>query len=177
VSQMAKFYDVPSCIASATATCCQSHQLMAHLGSTHVFSSMMNVCEIGGAGALEGAAQFSLEALVLNDEIRSFSKRITQGIDINEDTLAVEAIAAAAKKGEYVSSPHTMKHLRKENRFKPNLIDWQPYEIWAEDAKTIIDRAHERTRKLIDTYQVPPLDESIQQELDKVVQIADQELG
>lgn len=177
VSQMAKFYDVPSCIASATATCCQSHQLMAHLGSTHVFSSMMNVSEIGGAGALDGAAHFSPEALVLNDEMMAFSKRMAKGIDINEGSLAVEAIAAVAEKGEYLSSPHTLKYLRQENRFKPNLFDWQPHETWAKNATTIIDRAHERTRKLVETYKVPPLDEGIQRELDKVVQKADQELG
>ena len=177
VSQLARFYDVPCCISSPTISCCQSHQMMAQLGSSQVFSSMINVSEIGGAAGLDGAAHFSPQALVLTDEITAYSKRITEGININKDTIAVQTIADVAEKGEFVSSPHTLKYLRQDNRFKPNLMDWQPYETWAETPSTIIDRAHERTQKIIKTYEVPPLDESIQQELDKVVQIADQELG
>jgi len=177
VSQLARQYDLPSCVSSPSVSCCQSHQLMAHLGSSQVFSSMVNVSEIGGTGALDGANHFSPEALVLTDEIMAYSKRMVKGVNINQDTLGVQAIIETVEKGEYVSSPHTMKFLREESRFKPNLMDWQPYETWAKDASTIIDRAHVRTRKLIDTHEVPPLDEAVQRELDKVVKIADQELG
>jgi len=176
VSQLARNYDIPSCVSSPSVSCCQSHQLMAHLGSAQVFSSMVNVSEIGGAGALEGANHFSPEALVLTDEIMAFSKRMVKGININEDTLGVQAITETVEKGEYVSSPHTMKFLREESRFKPNLMDWQPHETWINEASTIIDRAHDRSRKLIETHEVPPLDEAVQRELDKVVELADQEL-
>lgn len=176
-SQLAQFYDIPGSMPCPMLSSCQPQQMVTQLGLSKMFASMIKNTEIGGIGGLQGGTHYSHEALVLADEIGAFNKRIHEGLDINEQTLAVQAIVEDGQKGQYLSSPHTMKYLRKENRFSPRLFDWRNFEASVQDSKSLMERAQDRAQHLIKTYNPIPLDEYIQKELDTIVQTADQELG
>jgi trimethylamine---corrinoid protein Co-methyltransferase len=175
--QLARFYDIPCCVNSPIVSSWQSHQAILQLGQANLFSTMVQSTEIGGFGGLQGGTHFSQEALVLADEIVAFSKRLQEGFEINEETLAVDAIITEAEKGQYLTSPHTMKFLRQESRFAPNLLDWRSFEASRQDPETIIDRAHTRAKKMLDAYEGIPLDNHLHKELDAMVQKADETLA
>jgi len=76
---------------------------------------------ISGAGSLASLTVASHEQLVIDNEIIRILRKISNGIKINDDTLALEAIAAAAEDQPYLLQQHTLKHLRSDEIFIPDL--------------------------------------------------------
>ena len=74
-----------------------------------------------------------------------------------------------------MSDPHTFSFLRKEERFEPALFDRRPYTPWEADGDTILDRAREKEIGILGHHEVPPLEEQLQNELDRIIQCADRE--
>ena len=66
------------------------------------------------AGMLESMQCVAYELYVIDDEIIGQACRILQGISTGEDHLALEAIREVGPGGNYLLSPHTMAHLRRE---------------------------------------------------------------
>jgi len=66
------------------------------------------------AGMLESMLCIAYEQYVMDDEIIGHGCRILEGINTDDDHLAYEAIMEVGPGGNYITSPHTMRHLRKE---------------------------------------------------------------
>jgi len=78
-----------------------------------------------GMGRLEGTT--SPEAMVIDNEIVDYALRFAQGIEVNDDTLAVDVIDKAGPGGHYLGEKHTLKHFRE--RWMPRL-DVDSLETW-----------------------------------------------
>jgi trimethylamine---corrinoid protein Co-methyltransferase len=76
---------------------------------------------ISGAGSLASLTVASHEQLVIDNEMIRILRKIISGIKINDDTLALEAISAAAEDQPYLLQQHTLKHLRSDEVFIPDL--------------------------------------------------------
>lgn len=72
------------------------------------------------SGMMNSYACISPEKLIVDFEIVGMVKRYLRGVSVNEDTLAVDAIAAAGIGGEFISSDHTLEHMRDE-MFYPDI--------------------------------------------------------
>jgi trimethylamine--corrinoid protein Co-methyltransferase len=91
---------------------------------------------------------------VMDDEIISMARVIERGIEVNEETLAVEQINNVGPGGHYLYEDHTMKWFRKH--WMPTLMDRNSYENWeAQGRKTMKDRVLEKTRDLIKSHEGP----------------------
>ena len=75
-----------------------------------------------------------------------------------------------------MSDPHTLKYLRREKRFQPMLFDWRPHALWSSDGHTILERARDKMNDILENHEIPPLEELLQQELDRILQAAEKEL-
>jgi len=103
--------------------------------------------------------------MVLADEFAGLIYRLMQGLELTEETLAVDAIKNVGAGGHFLSSPHTMKHAMRELWY-PKLIDRQSLGKWKEDgAKTMEQRANERAKEILRTHIPPPLERSVQNEI------------
>ena len=71
----------------------------------------------------------SLFQLCAMDEAIGYSRRITRGIEVNEDTLAVDVINNVGPNSHYLRQPHT-RHYYKSEYFYPKLLDRQNFENW-----------------------------------------------
>ena len=60
----------------------------------------------------------------MGDELAGNARRLRQGITVNHDTLALEEIRAGYTGGGFLSTPHTLKHMRGEYTF-PSLLTRQ----------------------------------------------------
>lgn len=167
-AQMARHYRVPSNLTNMSLGSVQSHQIMYHLGVYQFFGCLLGTSEQGGAGSVQDALGYSHQALVLADESMNYAKRFLTGFNITDDTLGVEDIKEMASKGEYLSSQLTKKYLRKEPRFKPQVWDWRNMVDWQNNPTTIVDRADEKVRSILSEHEVPPLEDDLQRELDKI---------
>jgi trimethylamine--corrinoid protein Co-methyltransferase len=79
-------------------------------------------------GYMESGLTGSLELLVMCDEIVSWIKAFIQGLEISEDTLALDLIHQHALSGDFLGTKHTLRHVR-EN-WEPRLVERHNYEQW-----------------------------------------------
>jgi len=75
--------------------------------------------------------------------------RAIRGIEVNDETLALEAIKEIGPGGNFLTHPNTLKHMRTE-LFEPQLADRQLRDRWEEaGAKDTRERARERARDIL----------------------------
>jgi trimethylamine--corrinoid protein Co-methyltransferase len=91
------------------------------------------------------------------DEAIGYARRITRGIEVNEDTLAVDAIHHVGPNGHYLREPHTRRYYKTEFWY-PNLCDRRNFEEWDMMGRTTMkDRAIARVQDILATHQPSPL--------------------
>jgi trimethylamine--corrinoid protein Co-methyltransferase len=175
--QLARHYGLPAATASGLVNNCQAHQIMFERGTSLTMAALAGINEIGGLGSVENGMAISPQLAVIDNEIIAYVKRLLEGVAITPETLAVETIIEDDHRAKYLESRHTFNHLRKEARFKPSLFDWRPLMEWQKDPKTIVERAEEKRMAIINHHVVPPLDEKLTAELDRILKTAKKELG
>jgi len=120
-------------------------------------ASLGGVDLLAGAGLLEGGTVFSPQQLVLDCESQAVSARIAQGIEVSEETIALETIEAVGIGGNALGQRHTRTHMR--DVWRPRLFDRSAYEAWLREGKAgSEDKATELAAHLLTTHEVPPLE-------------------
>ena len=100
--------------------------------------------------------------------------RLARGVEVNETTLAMDAIRQVKWEGNYVTHPHTARNYRHEI-FLPRLLVRDAREKWERaGSKTALDLARERVQEILSRHQPRPLDPAVGRGLheyaDKVAQ-------
>ncbi|MDL2226275.1 trimethylamine methyltransferase family protein [Deltaproteobacteria bacterium OttesenSCG-928-M10] len=176
-ADMSRFYGLPSTFSSGPFTDTQSHQAMYHYGTNQTLSALLQITEQGGAGSIQAGSFYSPQALVIVDESMGYLKAMLNGIEINEETLAVDDIDAMMEKGDYFSSRLTMKYLRQEKRYTPSVLDWRQFPVWEEDPSTIVERAEAKVQEILRNPAKPSLRPEVQTELNRLMQAAEKEFA
>jgi trimethylamine--corrinoid protein Co-methyltransferase len=168
-AQMARFYKIPS---RAVGALTDAKLPDAQAG----YESMMNLsmaqnCGVNiilhAAGALETINCVSYEKFVIDDEMVGMVKRIGRGVETDGDALAVDVIQSAGPGGQFLDKPHTFKHCRSEF-FQAQLSDRSPYAQWEKGgSRSIYDRANEKWKKLLESYQPPDFPDSLDKDLNQ----------
>jgi len=173
--QLSRHYGIPSCSVPFITTDCQMNQIMSERSAALIMYALSGVSEIGGAGSVDGVRAMSPIILVIDDELAAYTHRIMEGFEIDRERLAVEAINRVGHKGSFLDDPHTLQFLRQERHFKPELFDWRAYETWNEDRKTIVERAREKMKAIQASHEIPPIEEPLQMELNRIIKAAEME--
>lgn len=133
--------------------------------------SMMSAVQGGAnyvlhsAGFLDGLLSMSYEKLVMDTDVCGALHAYLDGMTVNEDTLAFDALAELGPGQHLFSTQHTLRHYETAY-WDSALDDNQPWETWDEQGG--IDhaqRANSRWKKLLRDYEAPPLDEAIDEAL------------
>ncbi len=99
-------------------------------------------------GYLESGLTGSLELLVICDEIIGWIRGFTQGIDVNEETLALDVIEEVGPDGHFMDCDHTLRHFRED--WYPELMDRRNHEDWvAGGSKSLQDRVREKVDQIL----------------------------
>lgn len=80
-------------------------------------------------GTMGGGIFGSLEMLVICDEIVAMAKRVLRGIEVSDETLAADVIAAVGPGGHFLDQEHTARTFRREFFF-PALFGRVGLEEW-----------------------------------------------
>jgi trimethylamine--corrinoid protein Co-methyltransferase len=105
-------------------------------GSMSVYFSALTGGDLThDVGYTESAMTGSVFQLAAMDESIGYSRRITRGIEVNEDTLAVSVIDDVGPNGHYLRENHTRRYYKNEFWY-PNLCDRRNYEEWEMMGKT-----------------------------------------
>ncbi|MGI9421515.1 MAG: trimethylamine methyltransferase family protein [Geminicoccaceae bacterium] len=121
------------------------------------------------AGWLEGGLTASFEKMVIDAELLQMMTDFLLPLEVNEDTLGLDAIREVGPGGHFFGTAHTLA--RFENAFYPPLLsDWRNFETWDEAGRPLtLDHASRLAKQLLDAYQPPPLDPAIAEELDAYI--------
>src|SRR5512136_93383 len=113
--EMAKSYGLPTCAGGPGNS---SKTLSAEAGSQSAMTLMAAMLVgsdmIVGLGGLDRDGMVSPEKLVMDCELWRWLKRIRDGIAVNKETIAFDAVSRQGPSGVFLSDPHTLKFMRKE---------------------------------------------------------------
>ena len=84
------------------------------------------------AGMLESMLTVAYEQYVIDDEIIGMCCKVLEGIAVDEEHLALDAIAEVGPGGSFITSSHTMTHMRQEYFSGNNSSDQNSREKWIE---------------------------------------------
>lgn len=176
-SEICHFYQIPLAVGGfATGAKLPDWQAAVDNSFAGLMPVLTNTSIINGAGTLNGSKIFSLQALIMDAEIFSIIAKTSQGIEVNDETLAVELIKKVGPGGNFLSDKHTRKYMR--DIWQPVVYDRKPYGQWEESGrKGAYEEATELARWIIDNHEVEPLEEGIKKEFAAIIRRADQELG
>jgi trimethylamine--corrinoid protein Co-methyltransferase len=168
--QLARRYGLPYRSSNACAANAVDAQA-AYESEMSIWGAVMGGANLvkHGAGWMEGGLVASFEKLIVDAEILQMMAEFLQPIAVNDDTLALDAIAEVAPGGHYFGAQHTLA--RYDTAFyAPMVSDWRNYETWREaGALDTAHRANAIWKRLLAEYQPPPLDPAIREELDAYV--------
>ena len=130
------------------------------------FSAVIGVVEsvdiVSGPGMLEFESVFSLEKLVLDDEVCGYARRLARGFKIDEEHLAVDVIKDVCWARSFLSHMHTVRMFREEH-YVPRVFDRSRMR----KAPDALKRAHERVREILESHEPESLPPDIEVELDR----------
>jgi len=139
-------------------------------GSMSVFFSALtggDLCH--DVGYTESAMTGSVFQLCAMDEAIGYARRITQGIEVNEDTLAVPVFHDVGPNGHHLREEHTRRDYKSEF-WNPRLCDRRNYEEWEMTGKTSFkERTVARVRDILATHQPSPIKPETQQVIERVL--------
>jgi trimethylamine--corrinoid protein Co-methyltransferase len=125
---------------------------------------MLHAC-----GWLEGGLVADFEKFVMDADQLGTLHHLAQGIHMDTNGQAMDAIREVGPGGHYLGCAHTQANF-KSAFWRSDLFDYKPFETWDEEgARDTRQLATLRVQKMLDQYTKPPLDEGIEEALNAYV--------
>ena len=148
-AQLAAHYELPS----ASWMCTESHtddaQASMEKALTGLAHAAAGVNIIWGMGQLASQKALSPVQLVIDDEIARWAIRFRKGVTVDDEALAMGAVAdVAAGREDFLAHPHTLERFRDELS-ESDLLMRDSLDAWqAGGSKTLTELATERAKAL-----------------------------
>ena len=118
-------------------------------------------------GYLESYLTISMEQIVIDNEIASLIQRILRGIELSDETLALDVIGKVGPGNHFLTEKHTLKHVNE--LLIPRLANRSTRAEWKRSGEKDIARmAREEAKRILETHQPEPLDKTIREELNRI---------
>ncbi len=118
------------------------------------------------AGILSSFNCFSPDKFVIDDEVLGALRVARRPIEVDDETLALDVVAAAGPGGTVLGHAHTRRHARDGAR--RTIMNRAPYETWRSlGAHDLAEAAAARVAELLEAYEPPDdLDAVVRRQLD-----------
>lgn len=155
---LARYYNLPAWSAGGAS---DSKLVDTQAGIEMTFSILTNFLTratlVHDVGYIEYGTTSSMEALVIADEIIRETRFLTEGLEINQTTLALDVIDRIKPGTGFLVDTHTLKNFR-TSQWIPKIIDRSRYDSWKNaGAKDMYTRSNERAREILAEHEVAPL--------------------
>ncbi len=155
-----------------------AHSPDAQAGYEKVFTSLIHALVglnfISGFGLIGTENTFSLEQLIIDNEIANYTKRIIEGINVSDEKIAADLIMNVGPGGSFLSEEHTLQHFREELWDATISQRHSSYEDWELNGKKDMRQvAHEKVNEILATHRPEPLDKKVEAEIWNIVKRAD----
>jgi len=124
-------------------------------------------------GSVHGELTHHPVQAIIDDDLVGMVGRFIEGVEINEETLALDLIAEVGPiPGEYLSKAHTRKWWRTE-QFLPQVADVLTYPEWLRTGKkTCLDYAREKMEEILATHKPTPLSPDQEKDIETILEDA-----
>ena len=165
---LSDFYDIPLSMGSFATGAKEPNWQAGIENSLSTFMASVVMSDmLLGVGFLHGSRIWSFAEMMMDCEIFSIIRKTMEGIVVDDETLALDTIAAVGPGGNFLSQKHTLKHMRE--LFLPQFMDRRPFNEWEAKRDDARDWALAKARKTLETHQPDPLDEKIRTEMAKII--------
>ena len=131
---------------------------------------------IYGAGMIESGVTFDNAQFVMDNEIARMIKHVVGGIRVDDESLAVDDIAAVGAFGDFMSLDATMRHMRELSQ--PEVLDRRVREDWESRGGTdLYARCRTRAKEILAEHHPEPLPGDVRQRIRKIVEDTDRAAG
>ncbi|MCC7129622.1 MAG: hypothetical protein B6D39_12445 [Anaerolineae bacterium UTCFX2] len=165
---LSDFYNIPLSMGSfATGAKEPNWQAGVDNSLSTLMASIVISDMLLGVGFLHGSRIWSYAQMLLDTEIYNIIHKTLDGIVVNDETLALEAIKAVGPGGNFLKEKHTRKRMREV--FLPQFIDRRPYNEWQERRDGPADWALDKARQILATHEPQALDPLLSAELGRII--------
>ncbi len=166
-AQLARHYGLPCRgVGGTTESKLEDVQAGLERTATLLQAVLAGVDFITCGGTLDSTMLESEPLLVLDDELCGAALRIARGIEVDDDSLALQAIKEVGFSGHYLDHEQTARRFRDEH-FIPSLLPREPYDTWqAGGARSALYHARERVRQILADHEPCELDPVVERDLD-----------
>ncbi len=169
---LSDFYNIPLSMGSfATGAKEPNWQAGVDNSLSTFMASIVKSDMLLGVGFLHGSRIWSYAQMLMDCEIYNIVKKTLEGIQIDDETLALDVIGAVGPGGNYLKQKHTMRHMREI--FLPQFMDRRPYNEWQEKGDNPSDWALAKARQILETHQPEKLDPALSQEMQRIIEAAE----
>ncbi len=142
--------------------------LESSMGAT--LAALAGINNISGPGMLDFESCFSLEKLVVDNEICGMALRMLRGIEPKEDFPAEPLLRELLREKHLLISDHTRKYFREEDYFPGPVLNRANRMRWEEEGKsTLRERARDEVNRAVDSHQPTRLSPDIRRELTRLM--------
>lgn len=142
--------------------------LESSMGAT--LATLAGINNVSGPGMLDFESCFSLEKLVVDNEICRSCKRMMRGIEPREDFPSLPHFEELLSEGHLLIADHTRKYLKDEVVFPGSVIDRANRARWKDEGSTtLMQRAHSEVERLVSEAGESSLPEDVRKELTRLM--------
>jgi trimethylamine--corrinoid protein Co-methyltransferase len=106
------------------------------------------------AGMLENMNAVAAEQFVIDNDILGMAMRVLRGIEVNDETLALDVIDDVG---------HTIRHMRSEFYYPSAVVDRQGWDMWQQEGGlNARKRARQIARDILANHRPVPLDPAVE---------------
>ena len=166
MAQMAQFYGLPL-YNSAGMTDAKTSDVQAGFekATSAVLTALAGSNFIHhAAGMIENMNMVAAEQFVIDNEILGMAMRVLQGVEVNDETLALDVIDEVGPGGHFLMADHTIRHMRSEFYYPSSVVDRQGWDMWQQDGgRDAVERARQIAQDILAHHRPDPLDPSVEQ--------------
>ncbi len=166
-AQMARHYNLPFRSGGAFASSKIPDAQAAYEAAMSMEATVLGRVNFAlhSAGWLEGGLTAGYEKFIMDTEMLGMMHKFAAGIELTDESMAMESIRTVEPGGHHLGTPHTMRNMRTAF-YLAHLYDYNSAEQWeAEGKQDIIQRANKKYKDLLIQYEAPVLDESTDEAL------------
>jgi len=165
---MGDYYGIPSMCGGLSS---DAKELDAQAGFEKVNTAIPllqhNASIIYGVGATDAGSTISYAQMVFDNEIIAGVRRMWEGITLHDLTEEVELIKSLTPRGNFISTPHTIRNYRQH--WYPEIISRDTYDTWKDKGDTIEQICQRKAQEIVKCHQPTPLSAGEEAEIERII--------
>ncbi len=168
-TSMGKYYDLPVFGLGGSTDSKALDQQAGFEATISLMSALLHGANIvHDVAFMDAGMQGSFQQFVLCNDYLGFIRAMTRGVEVNQETLALDVIDQLGPTGNYLEHEHTIRHYREP--FYSKLADKSPFAVWQKKGSTTMEeRAAKQVDAILAKHKPEPLSADVQEAIRAIV--------